>query len=593
MFPQRMPSPRLVLFAVLALGGLLRGATPAPPNILLVISDDQGYGDLSLHGNPVLATPHLDRFGREGIRFDRFFVSTVCSPTRASLLTGRWWLRTGVWGVTQRREYMRANEVTIAEKLSAAGYRTGIFGKWHNGEQFPLTPTGQGFDEFLGFDAGHFNSYFDPELIRGTQPEKTTGYITDVLTDAAIDFMTRHRDQPFFCYVPYNAPHSPHQVPEPRFDRFRAQGLPDLLAAIYAMTEHVDDGFGRLLAALDRLGLRENTLVIFLTDNGPADTPRFNAGMRGAKQSPHEGGTRVPFFLQWPARWSEPRLVPQIAAHIDIYPTLLELCGLAPNAGEPRIDGVSLVPLLDGSAAPWPERLLFAQNSGYVQALPNPGAVRSQRYRAVREAGEAAPWQLYDMLVDPEQKNDLAATFPERLRPLADAYDTWWRDVTASGFAYEPIPIGHPEHDPVRLFAQQATLTGGVRTFIPQGFHHTWVTGWVGPEQRISFPVRVARPGVFEVTLVYGCEPENAGATVRFASRAGAVEAVVPAAPAPRLPLPHLGPPSNIFINRAWSRLAAGRIALAAGDDTLTLTSLRPAGAEVMDLKEVELRRVE
>ena len=591
MFSRRISPPRrLLLLAGLFVGGLLRAAAP---NILLVVSDDQGYGDFSLHGNPVLATPRLDRFGREGIRFDRFFVSPVCSPTRASLLTGRWWLRTGVWGVTQRRENMRPEEVTIAEKLRAGGYRTGLFGKWHNGEQFPLLPTGQGFDEFLGFTAGHFNSYFDPELIRGTQPEKTKGYMTDILTDAAIDFMTRNRDQPFFCYVPYNAPHSPHQVPDHHFERFRSQGLPDLLAAIYAMCTHVDENFGRLLDALDRLGLRENTLVIFLTDNGPTDTPRFNAGLRGVKQSPHEGGTRVPLFLQWPARWREPRLVPQIAAHIDLYPTLLELSGIATQPGEPKLDGTSLVPLLDGSAAPWPERLLFTQHSGPVQPQPFPGAVRSQRYRAVREGGEPAAWQLYDMLVDPEQKNDLASTFPERLQPLTEAYETWWRDVTAPGFAFAPIPIGHREHDPVRLFAQQATLTGGVRTFIPQGFHHTWVTGWTGPDQRISFPVRVARPGRFEVTLVYGCDPKNAGATVRVANREAALEAVVPPAPAPRLPLPHRGPPSNIFIDRSWSRMTVGTLTLAAGDDTLTLTSLRPAGAEVMDLKEVELRRVE
>jgi hypothetical protein len=228
-----------------------------------------------------------------------------------------------------------------------------------------------------------------------------------------------------------------------------------------------------------------------------------------------------------------------------------------------------------------------------VQPAPNPGAVRSQRYRAVREAGDTAAWQLYDMLEDPEQKNDLAAAQPDRLRPLVEAYDTWWRDVTAPGFAFAPIPIGHAEHDPVRLFAQQATLAGGPRTFIPQGFHHTWVTGWTAPDQRISWPVRVAKAGRFEVTIVYGCEPENAGATVRVASSKGAIEKVVPSAPAPRVPLPHRGPPSNIFIDRAWSRLPVGTLTLAAGDETITLSSLRAAGAEVMDLKEVELRRVE
>jgi arylsulfatase A-like enzyme len=578
----------LVLFSLAA--GVF-AATPSRPNILLVVSDDQGFGDFSLHGNEVLKTPNLDRFGREGIRFDRFFVSPVCSPTRASLLTGRWWLRSGVWGVTRKREYMRDGDLTIAAKLHAAGYRTGIFGKWHNGEQYPLTPLGRGFDEFLGFTAGHFNSYFDPELIRGTQPEKTTGYMTDILTDAAIDFMTRHRDGPFFCYVPYNAPHSPHQVPDRYFNHFKSQGLPDLLAAIYAMCTNLDENFGRLLGALDRLGLREDTLVIFLTDNGPTDVVRFNAGMRGMKQSPHEGGTRVPLFVQWPARWREPRLIPQIAAHIDVFPTLLELCGVAPKPGEPKLDGVSLVPLLDGSAASWPDRFLFTQQSGNVQPLPTLGAVRSQRFRAVREA--EGGWQLYDMIADPGEKNDLASAQPSVLRPMAEAYDAWWRDVTSTGFAVAPLPIGYAEQNPVRLFAQQADLAGGVRTFVAGGYHHTWLTGWTGPGQKIAFPVQVARGGRFEVTLVYGCEPENAGATVRIASRMGAIEKAVPAGPAPRVPLPHRGPTNDIFINRAWSRFTVGTLALATGEDTVTLTSLRPDGAEVMDLQQVELRRVE
>lgn len=594
----RSPSPRLRVLSLLVLTFIftltVASAASQRPNILLILTDDQGYGDLSLHGNPVLTTPTLDRFGRAGIQFDRFFVSPVCAPTRASLLTGRYSPRTGVWGVTLGREVMRAREVTLAETLRAAGYRTGIFGKWHNGEQFPVNPTGQGFEEFVGFNAGHWNNYFDAEIIRGTQPRQTRGYITDVLTDAAIDFIERHRASPFFCYVPYNAPHSPFQVPDRYFDKYVAQGCAPELAAIYGMCENIDDNVARLLATLDRLKLRDNTIVLFLTDNGPAHSDRFNAGMRGKKASVHEGGIRVPLLLQFPARFREPRVVREIAAHIDLYPTLLELCGVTPPAGQPTLDGTSLVPLLEGRTAGWPERTLFMTQSG-ARANGRPGTARTQRYRAFIDNNSDARWQLFDLQADPAQKTDIAAQHPELTRNLAATYEAWWRDVSRDGFDRHPISVGHPEHNPVRLYAPQAELSPkGIRFFIPQAFANTWITEWTDPAARIGFPLEVARPGTYEITLTYALAEADAGSRIRISSTTGAAaaEAPVPAAPAPRVPLPHRDGPKDNYVDRQWGTLKAGRLTLPAGRQTLTIEAVAKPGAEVLELKHLDLNYV-
>jgi arylsulfatase A-like enzyme len=594
----RLPVLRSLALHVFMLFGIVGGQSvigaTARPNVLLILTDDQGYGDLGVHGNPDVATPNLDRFARDSVQFDRFFVSSVCAPTRASLLTGRWWLRTGVCGVTRGHEVMRASEVTIAETLRAAGYRTGLFGKWHNGEQYPLTPTGQGFDEFLGFMAGHWNNYFDAELTRGTQPEQTKGFITDVLTDAAVAFVERNRANPFFCYVPYNAPHSPFQVPDRYFDQHRAKGLSPELASIYGMVESIDDNVGRLLGALDRLGLRENTIVIFLTDNGPTAVPRHNAGMRGMKASVHEGGTRVPFFVQYPARFKQPRVVREIAAHIDVYPTLLELCGVAVPAQQPRLDGVSLVPLLEGRSAGWPERMLFAyQSPGTAPLRLFPGAVRTQRHRAVLEGPGEPVWRLYDMEADPGQKSDVAAKEPAVLKTLTAAYETWWRDVTRDGLDKPSIPVGYAEHNPVRLLAPQAELSGKIKFFIPQAYANTWTVDWTEVQDKISFPIEVARPGTYEVSIAYACAEADAGARVRARSGDTVTSgARVPAAVAPHLPLAHRDSGKPNYIDRPWKQLQLGSLSLKPGRQSLQIEAVEKPGTHVLELKHVELRRV-
>lgn len=604
----------LVSLSLFAAFVLLSGRTSRaedPPNVLLILTDDQGYGDVRLHGNPHLQTPCIDSLGENGIRFERFYVNSFCAPTRAALLTGRYPLRCGVWGVTHNKEAMRPDEVTIAEALRAAGYRTACIGKWHNGEQYPYTPPGQGFDEFFGFHNGHINNYFDAELIRGARPQPTNGYVTDVLTDDAIRFIRKNSERPFFCYVSYNAPHSPYQVPDRYYDKFRAKGLSERVSAFYGMCENIDENVGRLLDTLDELKLGHNTIVLFLTDNGgTAGVRTFNAGMRGGKTSVHEGGCRVPLFVRWPAKFTQPRVVRKIASHIDLYPTLLDLCGVAKPEGPP-IDGVSLRPLLEGDESDWPDRVLFTHNP--ISATNRyPGAVRTEQYRLVREirgrqGGSSAtpndesapPWQLYDMRADPGEKNDLADERPEIVAKLSRQYEEWIDDITARGLRRFPIPVGYAQENPVKLNAPQAYFDASLRFYRGPGFAHDWLTGWTDADAKVWFDVDVVRGGTYEVGLQFACPREEAGSKIRVGHRPeggrgrSSLQATVPVAEAPFIDLPHRDERGRgRYVNRRWATLNAGQLAMPNGRGKLTIEVVSLAGQQAMDLKSVTLKRI-
>ncbi len=404
------------------------------PNVLVILTDDQGFGDVQSHGNPWIHTPHQDQLAAQGARFDRFYVSPVCAPTRASLLTGRWHLRTGVHGVTRGAETMRAEEVTIAEVFRSAGYATAAIGKWHNGAHYPEHPRGQGFDHFFGFCSGHFNNYFDSRLQDDDREVPFEGFIIDRLTDRAVQFIDEHQEQPWFCYVAFNTPHSPWQVPDKYWQRYAdRKGLPDDKArCAYAMVENIDDNLGRILAELERRQLERRTIVVFLTDNG-ANSDRYNANMRGRKGSLHEGGSRVPCFIRWPGVIPTGRHVLPIAAHVDLLPTLCELADVPKPTGV-TLDGVSLAPLLTQDTLSWPERTLFTHWGDNPQTgCPDPdrGAVRTDSWRAVCERHE---WQLYDMLRDPEQTHNVANQFPDVTADLTTALSRMVRRSHAERF---------------------------------------------------------------------------------------------------------------------------------------------------------------
>jgi arylsulfatase A-like enzyme/dienelactone hydrolase len=481
------------------------------PNVLVIITDDQGYGDLSRHGNPVLKTPHLDRLASGGVELTQFYVSPVCAPTRASLMTGRWNYRTRVVDTYLGRAMMDPAEVTLAEVLGGAGYRTGLFGKWHLGDNFPMRPQDQGFQEVLMHRGGGIGqpsdppggeSYFDPLLLHNGQLVKTKGYCSDVFTDAALRFIERERDKPFFCYLAFNAPHAPYQVPpqyaetyrrlipEPKDDT-RGQSAKLLhrdTCASYGMIANIDDNVGRLLARLDALKLAKDTLVIFLTDNGPPMN-RYNANLRGRKGTVYDGGIRVPCFVRLPGRPTGGAKVDRIAAHIDLAPTVLDVCGVKPPA-DVKFDGRSLVKLLEGQTATWPDRTLFFQwHRGDVPQMGRAFAARSQRWKLVQPIApaDAEPrYQLFDMTADPTEKNDLAAANSEVVRRLRASYESWFKDVASTrGFDPPPIHLGTPHENPAVLTRQDWR---GAKA------------GWQ-PENRGHWEVQVARGGVYEVTV--------------------------------------------------------------------------------------------
>lgn len=452
-------SSALVLPALLAACVGFGGRDPGPrPNVIVIMTDDQGFGDLGSAGNPVLETPAIDRLAAESARLSRFYVSPVCTPTRASLMTGRYAYRTRAIDTWIGRAMMDPGEATIAEVLGAAGYRTGIFGKWHLGDCYPMRAMDQGFDESLVHRGGglaqpsepreNARRYTDPILFENGEAVQTQGYCTDVYFDAALDFIAADDGRPFFAYIATNAPHTPlHDVPAALYEKYRQADLGTVLppgseqaddvARVYAMIENIDANVGRLLAALDASGEAEDTIVVYLHDNGHQQ-PRFCGGLRGTKGTVYEGGIRSPLFVRWPGRLEPGEERDRFGAHIDVAPTLFELTGVEPPEGL-RLDGRSLVPLLRRKGS-WLDRLIVLQaHRGDAPVHGHNAAVRGPRYKLVRATGfsreapaPGAAWELYDLAADPAETTDLAAVMPEVVERMREFYTRWFYDVSAS-----------------------------------------------------------------------------------------------------------------------------------------------------------------
>ena len=559
-----------------------------PPNVLLILTDDQGWGDVHSHGNDLIQTPSLDELAASGAEFERFFVSPVCAPTRASLLTGRYHQRTGVHGVTRGYETMRAEEVTMAEIFKAAGYATGCFGKWHNGAHFPQHPNAQGFDEFFGFCGGHWNNYFDTQLECNGELVKTKGFITDVLTDAALQFIEQQEQGPFFCYIPYNAPHSPWQVPPQYYEKYEALGMSGMLACAYGMVENLDDNIRRLLDKLDELGLTRDTIVVFLTDNGP-NSDRYNGGMRGRKGSLHEGGVRVPLFLSWPGHIRSGKKIDRVAAHIDLLPTLMELCDLE-SEQTLSLDGVSLAPLLQGDDDDWEDRVLF-NGWGGREVAPLRGAMRTQRWRAVKYGN----WELYDMLLDPHQTNDVAQENLDLVSEFENVYQDWFKDVTSNGFDPIPVAVGHPERPSVILPGHEAFLHPAVGEGISYhreaGYANDWIDNWVDIESYPYWELEVLAEGTYEISLDYVCAAENLGSRIRIEVGDEHLDGTLTVAhdPAP-IPSPDYVPRGEVY-EKVWAVFKPGRMNLPKGRATLKVRALSRQGSKVVEVKGVTLTR--
>lgn len=442
------------------------------PNIILILTDDQGMGDLSCMGNPYLKTPHLDRLHAQGARFTDFHVSPTCSPTRAALMSGRHEFEVGVTHTIQQRERLAPGVVTLAEALRRAGYATGLFGKWHLGDDKPYLPQQRGFDEVLMHGSGGIGQfiygdfqensetpYFDNVLLHNDTVVRTKGFCTDLFFRAATAWINRQHAEkkPFFAYIPLNAPHSPMIAPEKSKKRFLDLGFDEESAARYGMIENIDDNVGYLLADLEQNGMLQDTLVVFMTDNGMGMRPGtihgekftpFNAGLKGSKVSPDEGGTRVPSFWMWKGHLEEGIDIPALAAHIDLYRTFCDLAGADIPASPLEPGGRSLVPLLENPKADWPDRTLFVhtgrwKTGDFKKSKNKLCAVRTSRWRLVNNE------QLYDILADRGQAKDVAAEHPEVVADLRKKYDAWW-DSLPPLLINEDLPDPKPGEFPIQ-----------------------------------------------------------------------------------------------------------------------------------------------
>jgi len=433
----------------------IKAAQGKKPNVVLVITDDQGYGDLACHGNPVIQTSNLDKLHAQSVRLTNFHVGPTCSPTRAALMTGHYCNRTGVWHTIMGRSLLCKDEVTMGDVFSASGYRTGIFGKWHLGDNYPFRPQDRGFGEVFIHGGGGVgqgpdywgNDYFDDTYFHNGEPEKFEGYCTDVWFDGAMKFIKTNKDRPFFCYIPTNAPHGPYNVPEEYMKPYLDKGLPERQARFYGMITNIDDNISRLMHQLKELELEENTILLFMTDNGTSGSG-YNAGMRGKKGSEYDGGHRVPCFIRWPSGGLTGGIdIDRLTAHIDILPTLIELCGLKKPQGL-EFDGDSLVRLLMGRDKNWPARTLITDS----QRIEHPekwrkSAVMTDHWRLVNGK------ELYDMKADPGQKSDISNRHPQVIQKLSRAYEDWWADVSRRFDEYCEIIIGSDQQNPTRLMS--------------------------------------------------------------------------------------------------------------------------------------------
>jgi len=502
--PTTMKTPLLTLAALLLSLAQSHAGEKAKPNVIVLLTDDQGYGDIARHGNPVIKTPHLDRLHDESVRFTNFHADSYCTPTRAAFMTGRYAHRVGGWGTISGRNMLRDGEVTMADVFRHNGYRTGHFGKWHLGTNYPYRPIDRGFDEWLGKGDGGTgcatdfwgnDRVNDHYIHNGRWEDKPrAGYECDVFFDAAMQFIRDNKRRPFFVYLaPYN-PHNPCSIAEQEWVRpYRGKGPSDF----YATITRVDENLGRLREFLQSAGLRDNTLLLFFTDNGTAEGENvFNAGMRGKKGSPYDGGHRVPCFLHWPAGgFDKPVTVDRLTAHLDWLPTLVDLCAL--RLPKPiRFDGVSLKPLLADPRAPQPERtLVLGTPHNQVRANPTPPrfgescSVMTERWRLVNDK------ELYDMTTDPGQQRDLAREQPQVVNELRAAYQRYWTSVSArdKGWHGRPI-IGSPQATEVGLCSEDWHPTHG---------NCPWNQAAVAGGGALfgRWPVRVAKAGIYCVEV--------------------------------------------------------------------------------------------
>ena len=558
------------------------------PNVVLILTDDQGWGDVQANGNSLLQTPVINTLCNESAAFERFYATPLSATTRASLLTGRYHLRTGTSFVQSGLETMRTEETTIAEVYKKAGYKTACFGKWHNGAHYPYSPNGQGFDEFIGFNAGHWATYFDPELQHNEKQTQGKGYITDIFTDAALQFIESNKDHPFFCYVPYNAPHSPYQVPDKYFDKYD-KSLPiqnskdrAVVASVYGMIENVDSNIDRIIKQLDELKLRENTIIVFLTDNGPEfhAVPRYNGGLRGSKGEVHEGGVRVPCYINWKGKIL-PKKIYNPSSVIDIMPTLLNLCGINEAKTAFPMDGVSLNELLLSDTNKFPKRKLFTHRyTGKMSEVT--GAVRSDNLCLTVVKDSVL---LFDLKKDSTQHyNFFDKNNPLHAQLLTD-YQNWYNETSKGALHSVVIPVGYRQAPEVHISATDGNLYGKLNV---KGYPNSnWVNGFQSKTDSLTIDIEIVRKGNYQFEIEYANAEINKNIHFNLTCNKKILSNQLPQFISKRLPNHDRVDRGIMAYPQTWGRLKLGKTELLAGKYSLKVYA-ENANSE----NSIQLRRI-
>ena len=560
------------------------------PNILFILTDDQGWWDVGMRGNNDIDTPVMDRLSREGVDFARFYAAPVCAPTRAGLMTGRYCFRTGLYNTRFGGDTLGLGEVTIAEMLKKAGYRTGCFGKWHLGKYAPYQPHNRGFDEFLGHYHGHIDEYDYPDqIVHNGKPVEARRYVTDLFTDAAIEFIETSRGQPWFCYVPLNAPHSPWVVGtshdgQPRGDlhinKYLERGLELREARIYAMIDIIDQNLGRLLEKLDELKLTDNTVVLFMTDNGGVSR-HYKAGLKSGKGSIYEGGVRVPLFVRWPGHFPAGGRVEAQCSHVDLFPTFCNLAGV-PLPDDRKIDGKSLLPLLRAGTGQRHHEYVYHAWDRYFPNPNNRWSISDQQWKLACQVGTGKQateknWQLYDLQSDLSEKTNLINKHPEIVRRLRAEFLRWFDDVT-EGVKYRPVPIpvGHPDEPLVEIQPSWAKWHGDNIEYVFRGYDWDTIEGWKEPGEHATWALDVLRGGQYELAISYGRSARGGGTLKVSVSGDQSIECSPPPTPT-----------ADVF-----ERLDLGMLTLGEGPTILKAEVVKAQGTELMRLNRIFLRHV-
>jgi len=575
------------------------------PNVVVFLADDAGWGDYSQNGNKMVRTPNIDSIAKAGVTLDRFYVCPVCAPTRAEYLTGRYHPRGGVKGVSTGQERLDLTEKTVADAFKAAGYATGAFGKWHNGSQWPYHPMARGFDEYYGHTSGHWGEYFDPPLELNGKIVREKGYIVDICTDKALSFIDRNKSKPFLCYVPFTTPHSPWAAPAKDWERLKnvpitqtatdpTKEKADETRCALAMMENQDMNVGRVLGKLKELGLSENTIVLYFSDNGP-NSFRWTGGMKGKKANTDEGGVRSTFFMSWPAKLPKGHTVKEITGAIDLLPTLTSLAGIA-RVGTLPLDGRDLSPLLMKQSTSWSDRMIFSTWAGRV-------SVRTQQYR-LDDSGK-----LYDMVADPGQTTPINEKEPAKAAELVEAVKAWRADVFGKPQAagaqpkakgkpnavdQRPLTVGYKEFPITMLPARDGEPRGEVKRS-SNAPNCSYFVNWTSKDDSMVWLLDVHTTGKYEVTVDYTCPVPDAGSQIELSFNDSKIAGKV--APGWDPPLytnqDTLPRPDGESTMKEFRTLKLGEVKLTKGVGPMTLRALEIPGKSVMDVRRVTLTLVE